>query len=461
VPGRVLLATVLAAAGVVGSSTGPDPYFPEDGNGGYQVRHYRIADTYRPGSDRLVGRTVLTARATDELAAFHLDLVLTPDRVLVDGVPAAFRKPDRHSLRVTPATPVADGAVFRVTVAYHGRPASVSALGLHPNSDLYFHQPGETVAMGEPENGPWWFAADETPQDEATFDVRVRVPRGREAVSNGALVDRRSGARWTTWHWRAPEPMPTYAVFFAAGDFALTSETVDGHRYVYAVSKRLGPTQRRRQLAGLERTPRLVAWLAGRVGAYPFTTSGGVVAGIPLAYALETQTRPVYGDVGVAGGRTLMVHELAHQWFGDAVTLGLWRDTWLNEGFATYAEWWYDEAHGGPTTGDRLRAAYDARGASDPFWDLQVSDPGAGHIWDDPVYVRGAMTLAALRRVIGDADFGELLRRWVVEHPTGTVTTQQLRDLAETVSGQQLDGFFAAWLDSTSKPADTAADGLG
>jgi aminopeptidase N len=157
----------------------------------------------------------------------------------------------------------------------------------------------------------------------------------------------------------------------------------------------------------------------------------------------------------------LLVHELAHQWFGDDVALRLWKDVWLNEGFATYAEWWYAEEHGGPTVATRLADAYASKPADSSFWDVQVSDPGTAQMWSNPVYVRGAMTLAALRNRIGDTDFAEVLRRWVGDHAGDHGTGEELRALAQSVSGEYLDGFFQHWLDDTSKPAATAENGLG
>jgi hypothetical protein len=148
-----------------GSMSGGDSYFPLDGNGGYQVEHYKIRTTYRPTNDRLVGRTVLSAVAGKELSRFHLDLALTPDAVRVDGKRATFSKPKAHELRVVPAKPLAEGATFRVRVDYHGRPGSTRAAGLSP----FFHERGEGLALGEPQIGPWWFAANETPAATASW----------------------------------------------------------------------------------------------------------------------------------------------------------------------------------------------------------------------------------------------------------------------------------------------------
>jgi hypothetical protein len=449
----------VAAPGTIGSASGSDPYFPRDGNGGYDVAHYEIADSYVPGTDRLWGLTALRAVATQELAGFHLDLALTPDRVLVDGAPAEFSKPNRHELRVIPATPLRAGAEFTVRVRYHGRPAAVRAAGVSP----FFHRRGEGLAVGEPQIGPWWFAANETPEDKATYDIAIRVPRGREVVSNGDLVSKQSTGDWTTWRWAMTDPMLTYLAFFAAGEFRLERGRAGDRPYLYAVSERLTGQQQNASLDLLRRTPGIVTWLVEQLGPYPFTSIGGVVAGIPVSFALENQTRPVYPYVGgpVRPNVSLVVHEQAHQWFGNDVSLRRWRDIWLNEGFATYAEWLYAADHGRGSVHDQLLDLYGDLPAEWPFWTVKVSDPGAAEIWSDSVYERGAMTLAALRHRIGPGDHEALLREWVRRNHAGHGTGTEFRALAETVAGEELDAFFEHWLDDTSKPARTVENGLG
>jgi len=455
-PESVELGQAAGGRPVAGSDGAGDPYFPLDGNGGYDVHRYLIEDTYRPGSGRLTGRTTVVARATRALSSFSLDLVLEVSSVQVDGEPAAFGRPSRHELRVRHA--LGAGERFRVVVHYSGRPGSVRATGVSPFLDGY----DEGYAMGEPQSGPWWFAANETPEDRARFDVRVRVPRGFQAVSSGDLVDRSRTARWSTFRWRVDRPVATYLAFFAGGRFALSQEDVGGLTYRYAVSERLDGQQQQQATTLLRRTPGVVAWLVEQLGAYPFPVSGGVVAGRPLSYALETAARPVYPFVGgpSPGTVSLLVHEQAHQWFGDSVGLRRWRDVWLHEGFASYAEWWYAESHGGRAVADRLAAEYAARPASAAFWTVRVSDPGVDDMWSAAIYVRGAMTLAALRERVGDAPFAALLRGWVARYDGETVTGKDFRAYAEDVTGQDLDDFFSAWLDARVRPAPTAANGL-
>ena len=444
---------------VDGSAKGGDEYFPWDGNEGYDVDRYRINATFTPGDGRLRGSTTVSARALDDsLRSFSLDLVLTPDWVEVDGVAAGFSKPSTHELRVTPRAPVAARSEFTVAVGYHGRPARVRATGVSP----FVWSSGEAMATGEPQIGAWWFAANETPADKASFDVTVRVPRGQQAVSNGRLVSRVRGERWTTWRWLQDEPIITYLAFFAAGRFDVRRSVVDGRPTVYAVSKRLGSAAQDQSFRLLGRTPGVVRWLENWLGPYPYATSGGVVSSLWAGFALENAGRPTYPYVGGPDQSNvrLVVHEMAHQWFGNDVSLLRWSDIWLNEGLASYTEWAYAEDRWGHPVHDRLQHEHESYGATNTFWDLRLTDPGPSNVFDFPVYERGAMTVAALRCRIGETELDQLLRTWVSRYAGAHATTQDFRDLAAQVSGEDLHDFFTAWLDSTSKPAHTADNGL-
>jgi aminopeptidase N len=155
-----------------------------------------------------------------------------------------------------------------------------------------------------------------------------------------------------------------------------------------------------------------------------------------------------------------MVHELAHQWFGDSVSVHHWADVWLNEGSATFMEQLWNEEHGGRSTSAWLRATYESQPAGAPFWELPVADPGPADLFDWAVYDRGGMTLAALRRRIGNDDFSRLLKAWTARHRHGHGSTAQFEALAVGVSGQDLTSFFDAWLVQPVRPAPTPANGL-
>ena len=444
-----------ATAAADGASGVGDPYFPLDGNAGYDALHYDIRTTLVLSTGRLRGTTTVTARATERLDSLHLDLLLRVRDVTVDGATARWSKPHRHELRVVPARPVPAGETFRVRVRYSGVPSRLSyrgERGWHGNRH-------EVVAMHEPHSAPWWFPANDHPTDKARFDIRVRVPRGDHAVSNGRRVTRVLGERWSVFHWRSLDPMATYLAFFAAGRFRLErGRTASGVPSLVAVSRRLSDDAEASALRLLRRTPAVQGWLERRLGPYPFRLTGGLVTSLRPGFALETQTRPVYQ---AWTGDWVVAHELAHQWFGNSVSLERWSDIWLNEGLATYLEYWWDARRAAdPARALRERLSATVGGYDDGFWSLPIGDPQPHALFDDRVYERGAMAVQALRNRVGDRVFGTLLRRWVADRRHGHGTVADFRALAEELSGKDLDGFFQAWLYDDEQPACISDNGL-
>ena len=456
------LASAGAAVEAVRSAPSPgasgigDPYFPTDGNGGYDVRHYAVDVRYTVATGDLAGTTTLSMLATQDLSRFNLDLVLDATAVRVDGAPAAFTS-GGHELVVTPAAPIRSGTRFSVSVDYQGRPGEVTHRGNRP----WVSSTTEAMATNEPQIAPWWFPANDHPRDKATFDIAVSVPTGLQAISNGTYLGTTSQPGWDTWRWRADEPMAPYLAFFAAGRFDYESGVRRGLPYFNAVSMGLEPGNRGRAMRLMRRSPAIVRWLETQLGDYPFSSTGGVTTSLSAGFALENQTRPTYPFLGNGRfARSIVVHELAHQWFGDHVAVDRWRDIWLNEGFASWFEWRYAEAHGGRSAQQTLLSRYDSYAADDGFWDLRIGDPGPNSLFEFAVYDRGAMAVEALRQRVGKADFKEMLRAWVSERGEGNGRVGQLERLAERVSGERLDGFFDAWLFSSRKPARTEANGL-
>lgn len=457
-----MLATVLGTSApaqarpVSGSDGIGDSYFPLDGNGGIDVVRYRIHDRYRFRAKRLSGRTVLTVEATQDLSSFNLDFLLPVRRVKVDGARAAHDKPNRHEVVITPKQTIASGDTFTVSVSYAGRPASIGYLG----EKNWLANRHEVVTMNQPHMATWWFPSNDHPSDKALMDISITVPRGKQVFANGDRVSIKRAGGLATHHWRADEPMSTYLAVFAAGDFKVDSGIRDGLPWRAIVSKQMTRDQRRDNMALMRKTPRVVAGLAEDLGDYPFSQVGGLVTALNVGFALENQTLPTYPITG-RGYTWLVVHEIAHQWFGDSVALRRWQDIWLNEGAATFMEIRWEETHGGPSGADWLRTAYGQRGAANPFWDLEIGDPGPDHIFAGPVYTRGGMTFQALRNRIGEADFWTLLQTWVAENRNGLGSREAFEALAEDISGEDLHQFFRVWLDLTSKPDDIAANGLG
>jgi peptidase M1-like protein len=219
------------------------------------------------------------------------------------------------------------------------------------------------------------------------------------------------------------------------------------------------PSTGNRVQASFRRQPEIIAFLSDLFGPYPFSAAGGIVDDLKnLGFALENQTRPIYSRLfftSPESGDSVVVHELAHQWVGDDVAVSRWQDIWLNEGFATYAEWLWSESEGRETPQQLFDFYAAAIPAQAPFWTVKIGDPGTAALFDFAVYVRGAMTLQALRTRVGDEVFFDILREWTDTHAGGNVSSADFIRLAEELSGQDLGTFFQAWLFTAAKPAGT------
>jgi aminopeptidase N len=429
-----------------------DAYFPDYGNGGYDVSHYDIRLRYTPASDQLAGTTTILASATQDLSRFNLDFVLDVASVRVNNRPATFAREGDHELVVTPARTVAKGQAMTVVVQYSGVPSSKVAGGF----TAWERTPDGAVAAGEPEIAWWWYPSNDHPLDKATFDVSVAVPNGVEVISNGVMARQpaRETLGYTRWSWRSIKPQATYLTSLVIGQYTVTTDTTENGTPVYnAYSQLLPQDYADAARASVERTAEITDWESTVFGPWPFEARGGVVVppGV-LGFALENQTRPVYSASFFRSGSnpSVIVHENAHQWFGDSVSVAGWNNIWLNEGFASYAEWLWSEKQGEGTTQEIFDYLYATAGAS--TWNVAPADPGVPAMFGNAVYNRGAMTLHQLRLAVGDDDFFTILRTWAADHRYGNATTEDFIALAQKISGDDLTALFQTWLFTPSKP---------
>ncbi|MFI8832524.1 M1 family metallopeptidase [Streptomyces afghaniensis] len=448
----VPVALALTACGGVhggpGGSGVRDPYFPKAGNGGYDVTHYGLRLDYDPSAHRLAGTATLTARATEALSAFNLDLLgLEVGKVTVGGETARWNRAGQE-LTVRPREDIDEGETFRVTVSYTGTPETVT--DPDGSREGWLRTTDGALALGEPTGSMAWFPGNHHPSDKAAYDLTVTVPRGLRAVSNGELRGETTARGRTTFTWRTAEPMASYLATLAIGDFDISRSTARDGLPVYTA---VDPVEKEASRAVLARIPEVLRWSERRFGPYPFSSTGAIVdraAGI--GYALETQTRPVFPG---APDITLLVHELAHQWYGDSVTPKSWRDMWLNEGFATYAEWMWEEDHGGRSAQETFDALYDhGERTYEDLWSFPPGKPpDAAHLSEAPVYQRGAMLLHKVRLAVGDEVFGDILRGWAAAHRHGNADTADFTAYVEKQApGKDFDGIWEDWLYGQGKP---------
>ncbi|MFE8991943.1 M1 family metallopeptidase [Streptomyces collinus] len=457
-PVSALLASVLALTacgggvhGTPGGSGVRDPYFPKAGNGGYDVSHYGLRLAYDPGDRHLTGTATLTARATKDLSAFNLDLLgMEVEKITVDGETARWNRAGQE-LTVRPREDLDRDATFSVAVRYAGAPETVT--DPDGSQEGWLRTTDGVLALGEPTGSMAWFPGNHHPSDKAAYDLAVTVPKGLRAVSNGELRGERTARGRTTFVWHSGEPMASYLATLAIGRFDI-SRSRAGDLPLYTA---VDPAEAAASRPVLGRIPEVLRWSERRFGPYPFSSAGAIVdSAASVGYALETQTRPVFPG---APDITFLVHELAHQWYGDSVSPESWRDMWLNEGFATYAEWLWEEDHGGKSAQETFDALYsgehfDTAEEGEEIWEFAPADPpSADRISDPPVYFRGAMVLQKVRQAVGDDRFFSILRGWAAEYRYGNADTADFTAYAEKQApGADLAGVWEDWLYGEGKP---------
>lgn len=419
-----------------------DPYYPRLGNGGYDVQHYTLELSVDSDNHVLDGRAEIAAVAMQRLEVFNLDLTgLNVAGVQVNGDPAQHRHV-RSELEITPMAALPEGEAFTAVVEYSGIPNPIDGgVGFLLGWNRY---DGGSYVASEPAGASTWYPVNDHPCDKASYTFRVTVPEPLMAAANGLLVEEIDNGITRTFVWEMDDPMASYLATVNIDEFEVDEQTgPEGLpiRNYYVVD---AADDARVDFA---RTGEMIEFFSERFGPYPFDAYGVVVVGEELGFALETQTLSLFGRDAVngqGGAEQVAAHELAHQWFGNSISLETWQDIWLNEGFATYAQWlWLEETEGREVLDRQVKLWHERltqMGSNAP------GDPGTRDLFGMSVYFRGALTLHALRLKVGEEAFNRILRTYVEEYQGGNAGTEEFTSLAEIVSGQDLEDFFQSWL---------------
>ena len=427
--------------------SGVDDYVPGHGDSAYDVTHYDLGLVYKVSGNHLTGKAEVIAIAHEDLDEFSLDLhALHVTKLTVDGALVPKFASRRGKVVVRTGSEIKAGQEFRVVVHYAGNPKPVSdkVMGTAGWEELT----DGVIVAAQPHGAPTWYPCNDRPSDKASYRISLTVPSEYHVVANGTLLARRRGASATTWIYDQPEPMAPYLATVQIGRYE--SREIEAAVPMYAVvPSRLSP----RYNDAFGRQPEMLETFIRLFGPYPFAGYTVVVTDDDLEIPLESQGLSTFGGNHLKpdwDAVRLVAHELSHQWFGNSLTIGEWRDIWLHEGFACYAEWLWSEESGGRTTHEQALEHWGRLAALDQ--DLILGDPGPALMFDDRVYKRGALLLHALRLTVGSDDFFDLLRSWVKTHAFGTVSTQLFIGFAEARTGRALGALFHAWLREEDLP---------
>ena len=423
-----------------GDSIG-DPKAPELGNTGYDVLRYTLALTINPQAETISGTATIKAFATlSNLVRLSLDFSgPTISRLAVDATEARYQR-QGIKLFVDLPRPLAKGEIFTIVVSYSGHPQQLDSeylsfipLGMHFVNDSVF-------VISEPDGARTWFPCNDHPRDKALFRYEITVPQGYIVAANGQPEPPIENDTTTTFVWQHSSPMATYLATVAVGRYHVIEETAPNGIPLRHFMPELLPMPP----GPLTRTGDMIVFLEQYFGPYPFESYGHVV--VPMnGVSLETQTMTLI-DAGVVsvGLESVVVHELAHQWFGDSVSPASWADIWLNEGFAVYASWMWDEAKSTDRMIHQLNTTEERAWQADPGEPL--ADPSAGNLFGFNSYNKGAWVLRMLRGEIGDEAFFDTLRTYHERFKNSVASTADFQAVAEEVSGQDLGWFFDQWV---------------
>lgn len=448
-PGATTDAEAATDVDVALSEPQEDSVYPRVGDPGVDALHYDLTLDWDPGTDTLTGTEVLTFRSTTTSPRFQLDFgrPLTVETLTLDGTEVPFE--ERGKDLVVTADVVADQR-YELELTYAGTPAPVPA----PTRRLDFNTTGftitdthETWTMQEPFGAFTWYAVNDHPSDKALYDFTLSVPSPWSGVANGTLESRVDEDGVTTTSFSLDDPAASYLTTLAFGDFEMTEDRSEsGVPISYWVNRSADPGV----LSALQVTPEAITWLEEKLGPYPFDTFGIVV--VDSESGMETQTMVTLGDTGYTTSDPVVLHELAHQWYGDTVTPDDWRDVWMNEGMAMYLQGMW-EAEGSGVTVDEVIDRWaltedDERAFAGPPADYDTDAFGSTNIYYGP-----ALMWHELRQRIGDERFFEMVRAWPEANVNGNAGRDDYLPWLEEQTGEELVAFFDAWLLGETTPS--------
>ncbi|NTU81606.1 MAG: M1 family metallopeptidase [Chloroflexales bacterium] len=467
----VVIATPKASPAVTGLG---DSYFPLQGNPGYDAQHYTLELAVDSATlNQITGTATMEAQAQNDLPSFNMDFLgLEVSSVAVDGNTATFSR-DGQELTITPATPIAAGATFKAAVTYAGVPQLYQDPALRlfapantepPRTGWKERDKGYSAILSQPDGAMTWFPSNNTPRDKATYTFRITVDAPKMALASGILkevvpVDTDTN----TYVWEMNQPMSTQVATVIIGQFELReSNSPAGVRIRNYFPPGLDP----QVIASYDRTGEMLDFVATIFGPYPYDAYGvAIVPGWPDGLGYETQSLSTMGPGNT--DQLVTVHELGHQWFGNAITVRNWESVWLHEGFARYIELlWLEKTEGVAAYNKLLEQQVLFQNAYGEMLPPLRGEPALpkGQVippanqgveyayWSS--YTGGALTLHALRMEVGDETFFTILKTFFQRYKDVPVVTEDFIATAEEVAGRDLSGVWDTWLYGTSIPAD-------
>lgn len=424
-----------------------DPYAPELGNSGYDVQRYRLRLTLDPATAFITADVIITATSTAQIQLVSLDFIgFDIERVTFLGMPTEYHR-QANKLLVDLPVVLPSGKDFVLDIAYSGEPVSEASAYIPIVRHMGMIRPDNEslYAYSEPDGSRYWFPCNDHPRDKATYRFELTVPEGMTGVANGKLIGLpktvpdafSNGKDGELYVWEHNYPVATAFVIVAVANY----ERIDGRSpkgiplrsYVF-------PDQKERFLSFEPLIGEMIDWLSEQFGPYPFDEFGYVMVK-DLRASVETQTMVVLDTQML--NEVVLVHEMAHMWFGDWVSLDSWGDIWRSEGFATYVQYLWSDRNQPDQFEQDMRGIEDFVAANPSGYPLNY--PPRAEMFGSDSYVKGAVLVHALHEKMGDRAFYNGLRTYFEQYGGGVASHAQFQAVMEQAAGFQLDDFFQEW----------------
>jgi aminopeptidase N len=410
-----------------------DPYYPDLGNGGYDALHYLIDLDVNLQENAIAGQTTIQAQATQDISSINLEFLgLNISSLEIDGETAEYER-EKQELIIQLPHALNAGQAFEIRVSYSGTPGQGVDTSELESYEIGWGYYGIGVYVaGEPNGSSSFYPVNEHPLDKASYTFRITVDEPYVVAANGTLLEVIEGEASNTFIWQATDPMASYLVTLGIAEFDIeTEEGPGGVTIRNYFGKNVGSFVR----LDFARTSEMIEHFNELFGPYPFDEYGALVHDLELRFALETQTISVFGRSFT--NETVVSHELAHQWFGNSVSLSSWQDIWLNEGFATYASvLWTEHARGEAAAEDSLREMYESMAPGAPTFNLRKSSLMSTLRSEIPgnLQLEAQQARSALLQLLGSTLSVSSLQSASLEIPDEGISGQEFLDLVESQS---------------------------
>lgn len=436
----------------------------------WKAKHYEVSLQIDPARQEIVSRSKITGYGTAKSNSIPLDLKGFATAMMVTDKNGRMRGFQRTQNGIVVHRQLQPNDEFTVELSYQGRPQAVSHPGV-PADLGWLADDASVVTFNGAAASSSWLPGDDDPSNKATYEFQILVPKHHFAVANGKLVDEStlpSGQRM--FRYRTRFPMASYLASVNTFDERLFARTLIAPDFEVVHPRNMEERVR----SEFKNHTRMMNFLEARLGPYPFDVYGAIVTDLPVdsyktrftdgentyeadskfEVAFEAQTRPIFQADSITGTgefEPTIIHELAHQWLGNAVTMANQKDVWVNEGFPSYSGWlWLEELSSPEMFESEMKAIYDS--VREHQYTDTIANPDRDKLFSQENYARMTLSMHALRRTLGDHDFYRTLRGSIEEHKYKSVDVAQFAQTMNALNGGHLADFFQRWLGETELP---------